>query len=134
MGGTPLKLYNDVVQRGRREPITEKDFVPEELEAYRAIIAKKGAPEGHVDYPDYGDNAAALRTALGGFNYKGDEVTDQYDFNTNRGGGNAEKYLPLRMVAALVNPIGMAAYIGRKTVPPGAGVPVHLNLAKQPPE
>jgi hypothetical protein len=131
IGGTPLKLYNDVVQRGRREPITERDFAPQDLDAYRAIIAKKGAPEGHVDYPDYGDNTGSLRAALGGFNYKGDEITDNYDFNTDRGSPGEGQNLALRALVALVNPVGMASYIGRKTVPPGAGVPVRINLGQQ---
>jgi hypothetical protein len=131
IGGTPLKLYNDVVQRGRRDPITEKDFPPDELAGYRQIIERKGGTEGHIDYPDYkGTNVPQAN--LGGFNYKDGEITDKYDFNTNRG-GPYEKYLAARLLESVINPVGMAASIGRRIVPPGAGVPVRIKLEQEVP-
>ncbi len=134
-GGTPMRLYNDVVQRGRTDPITEKDFTDEERAAFRRMIIDKwmrtGERQGSIDYPDYRGSGAS-ENSIGGFRYAVDGhgnivATDKYDFNTNRGHSHDRAY-SLRAIASFVNPRGMAAQIGRQVVPPNRGVDVRLNL------
>ncbi len=138
VGGTPLKLYNDVIQRGRTEPITEGDFPPEELNALRQIIERKiqssGATEGQIDYPDY-EGTDLSPAALGGFQYQsspeGIAITDRYDFNTERGDVN-DNSLGKRLLAALVAQKAYASHLGRRFIPPGKGVDVRINLGGKP--
>lgn len=134
-GGTPLKLYNDVVQRGRTEPITERDFSRDELNAYRDMVLSKylqtGNPTGAIDYPDY-RGVPVPQGNLGGFRYnvapdQGVTISDTYDFNTNRAGAYDRNAL-VRLLASVVAPYRAAAGIGRITKPPGTGVPVQLNI------
>ena len=135
ISGTPLKLFNDVVQRERKEPITERDFSPEELSGFRQMIAAKGTPSGHIDYDDY--KATDVSPAsIGGFNYETGQdgatnITDTYDFNTNRG-HPVEKELWARLLTSVAYPPAFAATIGRKAVPPGTGVPVRMRLDPNP--
>jgi hypothetical protein len=129
---TPLRLFNDVVQRGRREPITERDFEPDEINALREIVHRKGGTSGTIDYPDYGDSDAAPKNALGGFKYEVDpqggiDIADRYDFNTDRA-SPYEDNLAYRLARMLLVPRDAAASIGRRTVPPGTGPDVRLRI------
>ena len=83
---------------GNRNPITEKDFTPEELAGMQSVIGQAQArgSKGDVQYKDYarfsGENARpeynpqlATKTTLGRFNYAQNpdgtlRVTDRYDF------------------------------------------------------
>lgn len=83
---------------GNRDPITEKDFTPEELAGMQSVVnqAQARGSKGDVQYKDYarfsGENARpeynpqiATRTTLGRFNYTQNpdgtlRVTDRYDF------------------------------------------------------
>jgi len=129
---TPTKLYNDVVQRGRREPITERDFEPDELAALREVVHRKGGSKGHIDYPDYQGSSNAPVNALGGFDYEMDpqggiDITDRYDFNTDRA-PPYEDNLAYRLARMLLVPRDAAASIGRRVVPPGTGPDVRLRI------
>lgn len=135
LGGTPLKLYNDVVQRRRSAPITERDFSPDELSDYSKMVMDKyrqsGRPEGSIDYPDYQGRGVSAQS-LGGFRYAiGDDgritITDNYDFNTNRG-SSSDRNAWVRALASLFAPRNAAAGIGRLVAPPGQGVPVRMEL------
>lgn len=47
--------------QGNRQPITEKNFTPDEQHMIRQLVEAKGAPEGSVTYEDYYKHAAGLR-------------------------------------------------------------------------
>lgn len=85
--------------RGKRDPITEKDFTERELKQVRDAIlaARKVSPNKAVDYPDYGKrgnlvrsdldigHGSAMRNTLGRFNYEKTPegrlvAKDTYDF------------------------------------------------------
>jgi len=135
VGGTAVRLYNDVIQRGRTEAITAKDLNSSELDGLKEIVLAKaqktGQQSGVIDYKDY--NSKLDSNILGGFKYKIQNnkliVDDVYDFNANR----ADKFEDNRFmqgVAFLANPRGLAAGIGRKRVSDtsGKGVPVKIEL------
>ncbi len=148
--GTSLKLYNDVIQRARTTPITERDFTADELGAIRDMIRNKmavtGQPSGHIDYRDYpGGNllvadrskaAGEVMNTLGGFDYSKNNgninVTDKYDFNANRGGVEDKSQLA-QLLAMGFSPRNLAASIGRKILPDtgGRGVPVNIAIGAQ---
>lgn len=139
LGGTAVRLYNDVIQRGRRDPITERDFSPAEQEEMRRMVeaksAQAGSPAGSIDYKDYRPGSALDSNALGGFRYLIDEmgnisVKDQYDFNRDRASSFGEESALLHGLGILANPRGVAATIGRKIAPDGSGVPVSVFLKR----
>lgn len=136
---TAIKLYNDVVQRGRKEPITETDFHPDTLEKFRDFVIthskQMGQNAGSIDYSDYRRLAPDINpNMLGGFQYNIDDkgnvgIKDTYDFNVDRGG--PQDASPLYQTAGLLlNPMGVAASAGRRLVPDisGQGVPVRINI------
>jgi hypothetical protein len=146
--GTSLKLYNDIVQRGRNAPITESDFTPDELSAMQDMVKNKmaitGQPAGHIDYRDYpGGNlmvadrskaAGEVMNTLGGFNYSVQPngaigITDKYDFNASRGDSSDDNPWAQALAAALY-PRNLAASIGRRIIPDtsGRGVPVNVTI------
>ena len=63
---TAAKTLIETVQ-GNKEPITEKNFSPEELDIMRQLIAnqKQGSNVGSVQYPDYYDLAQRKRASGG---------------------------------------------------------------------
>lgn len=138
---TAIKLYNDVVQRGRTAPISENDLSQNERGQLRALVeghAKSlNVREGRVDYPDYGKFSPDLdQNILGGFRYAigdgGDiNIQDTYDFNANRA-DQRETSIGLQALALLANPRGLAAQIGRQIIPDtgGRGVPVNIRLQR----
>lgn len=148
--GTSLKMYNDIIQRGRTAPITEADFSPDELGAIREMVKNKmaitGQPVGHIDYRDYpGGNlmvadrskaSGEIMNTLGGFNYDAGNgnirVSDTYDFNANRGGAG-EGSQAAQLLGAILYPRNLAASIGRQILPStsGSGVPVSISIGGQ---
>jgi hypothetical protein len=141
-GGTPLRLYNDVVARGRRNPITEADFSPDELEKFAKLIAverqRTGKPSGFVSPDTYDEllfkhGVDQSYDMIGGFQYEtapdgSAVIRDSYDFNLDRAGtggieGNGGVF------QAITNPVGLAARIGRARVPDtSGGVPIQIKL------
>ncbi|MCZ3377420.1 transglycosylase SLT domain-containing protein [Rhizobium sp. AG207R] len=131
IGGTKLKLYNDIIQRGRTATITENDLQPDEQEKLKALVLKQGKPEGKIDYKDY-VGSGMPEDILGGFRYKVDNgvvhITDTYDFNKAKGGSWDDNSL-VQALAAFTSPKNLAAEIGRKIAPDSKpGVPVRITL------
>lgn len=134
-GGTALKLYNSIVQGGRREPITAKDFSTEEQTGLANLVKANaqttGKLEGKIDYKDY-LGSGIDSNILGGFKYTIERgvihIKDTYDFNKDRADGSEDNVF-IQAAAALGNPRGLAASIGRKILPDdGKGVPVNITL------
>jgi len=152
-GGPSLRIFNDVIGRGRRQPITERDFHERDLadlnelvlQEYTRTGKRKGniAPrgeyaEGSYDFLDY----PRPRTYLGGFKYEIDDegnilVRDKYDFNKAKGGesersSSFEVRYPAQELAAQAPEAGFAASIGRHVLPDtsGKGVPVKIRIPK----
>ncbi len=131
--------------QGKRDPITEADFTPDELNQLRQLINSTEG-RGNVQYKDYvkekkrklrdeflpvvdlppsilaitnplGNTAATL----GRFKYVRDadgnlRAIDDYDFNPT----NIDSYHPYGI---------LRRYAGEK-MPPGSGRPVNINLGK----
>jgi len=142
---TSAKTLIETAQ-GKKDPITEKNFTPEELAALQKLIASTNE-RGDVQYPDYynlmtkerkekgtipaslmpsilsmADPIGNLQTTLGRFTYSRDAdgnliVVDKYDFNKPSNLGG--------MYGLLRN------YAGEK-IPPGFGRDVRINLGKTP--
>ena len=131
IGGTKLKLYNDIIQRGRTAPITESDLQPDEQEKLKALVLKQGKSEGKIDYKDY-IGSGMPEDILGGFRYKVDNgavhITDTYDFNKSKGSSWDDNSL-VQALGAFTSPKNLAAAIGRKIAPDSKpGVPVKITL------
>jgi hypothetical protein len=148
---TAARVFLESMQ-GKRDPITEADFSPEELKQIRQLIDSTEG-RGSVQYPDYvdlmkkqpgvtasylpsllsiADPLGNLQTTLGRFKYVRDadgtlRAIDNYDFN------------PLKTDASstfgesrsgMLGPYNMLrAYAGEK-LPPGTGRRVNINLGK----
>lgn len=140
LGGTAIKLYNDVIQRGRTEPITEKDLTDKERAQFHSLAKSHseatGQKSGSVDYIHYQKYTPGLDTnILGGFQYSINDdgkvnIKDTYDFNVNRAGPSIENNQIIQAIGAFANPQGLGAQIGRIVKPDtgGHGVPVNINL------
>lgn len=139
IGGTAVKLYNDVIQRGRTAPITEQDVSPTERQQFRDLVLAKAAATGQnsgkIDYPDYQKYQPSLDSnILGGFRYSVDPsggvgIKDSYDFNVNRAGPDIENNPIIQSLGIVANPRGLAAQIGRAVKPDtGGGIPVQMNF------
>jgi hypothetical protein len=140
---TSARTFLETVQ-GKRDPITESNFSPAELDILRQLIESTGG-RGNVQYDDYTkfmrqrqqekgtipasiapnilsmlDPIGNVQTTLGRFTYARDPegnliVNDNYDFNPIRSMSGA--YGALRNYAT-------------EKIPPGAGRPVNVNLGK----
>ena len=148
---TAGRTFLETVQ-GNKDEITEKNFNPAELAYLRDLIDSTGG-RGHVQYFDYGilarskmksggdrpmsitpslmslgDVGGNLQTTLGKFTYATDPngnliVRDKYDFNPmsqNQG-----------YVAAMTGPFGALHNYAERTIPPGSGRNVNINLGKK---
>jgi hypothetical protein len=139
---TPVKLAWDTIAGGNRDPITEKDFTPDELAAISQLT--KSQVPGEVHYPDYGNNfvegpgVPGLMTAkgrvansLGQFNYKedpeGTTITDKYDFNPMY---SQENPLVQALHALGSGGFSVAHALGERLVPPGQGRDVNIRIPR----
>jgi len=94
---------------GNREPITERDFTPNEIQNIRNAIAASQVRTGNVtgrgavkyaDYPEgeqVGPGYEPIKTTLGRFAYipqpnGGYRVVDRYDFLNDERKANVERY------------------------------------------
>lgn len=111
---------------GNRDPITEKDFTPQELAGIQAVVgqAQKRGSSGDVQYPDYnaftGVNSRpeynpqiAAKTALGRFNYVQNPdgtitVKDRYDFINEGRQKSVEEYKQMNPVTKALTVVGRA--------------------------
>ncbi|NLS19907.1 lytic transglycosylase domain-containing protein [Rhizobium sp. P40RR-XXII] len=130
-GGTALKLYNDVIQRGRKDPITENDLSVDERQKLKALVLSKGKDSGSIDYKDY-RGTGIDSNILGGFKYHVKDgvvhIDDTYDFNSDRAEAGDDNVF-IQAAGAVANPRGLASVIGRKIAPnTKAGIPVRIIL------
>lgn len=139
---TPARLYLETLAAGKREPITEADFSPQEIDAIQSLIAGAREP-GSVHYSDYGKDQPGLMgllspkgrvaNSLGQFNYQqtpeGTVVTDNYDFNPM-----FKNESPLLNVMSGLGTAGFSPLhlLGEYLVPPGKGRQVRIKLPKKP--
>ena len=143
---TAGRVYLESMQ-GKRDPITEADFSPEELNRIRQLV-NSTEDRGNVQYKDYrklkrdlmqkGENVGVLGPSLfaignptgnammtlGRFKYVRDpdgtlRAVDEYDFNNI----NPDNLAPS-------NIYGMLRQYGYEKMPPGTGRPVNINLGK----
>ena len=133
---TPIKLFADSMM-GSKEPITEKDFTPDELAEMARLLQE--SPSGVSDYRQYGGTQPgipALLTAkgrvvdsLGRFNAKfdpeGATITDKYDFNPTY-----TKENPLVQALQGLGTGGFSAVhaLGEAVLPPGQGRDVNIRV------
>ena len=140
---TSARTFLETVQ-GSREPITEANFSPAELQAIRQLIESTGG-RGNVQYSDYAnymkqqrqeqgtipmslnpnilsmfDPIGNVQTTLGRFTYARDPsgnlvITDNYDFNP---------------IPTMSGAYGALRNYATEKVPPGAGRSVSINLGK----
>jgi hypothetical protein len=138
---TPAKLYLESVVGGKREPITEADFSPEELAEMQKLIG--GRAQGGITYADYNPAAqprmaglltpaGRVATSLGQFNYQADPqgtvITDEYDFNPT--------YKDESLLLKALSILGSAGFsglhmLGEHALPAGKGRPVKIRLPKR---
>jgi hypothetical protein len=151
---TNARTFLETAQ-GKREPITESNFSPEELATLKELIALRGGDEGDIQYRDYQalgkilrergklpmslspglgsmyDPIGNIQTTLGRFKYSRDEngnliAHDTYDFNPPQEGASEED----RLAVNRTSPYGFIRdYAGQK-IPPGYGRQVKINLGK----
>jgi hypothetical protein len=127
--------------QGVRSPITENNFLPEELNALRELIMLKGGDAGNIQYEDYrklGKPVTLItplgnvQTTLGRFRYARDVngnliIQDTYDFNPPQEGAVQEQRTS---DYGALGPYGLIRdYAGQK-IPPGYGRPVNINLGR----
>jgi hypothetical protein len=140
---TPMKLAWDTLAMGNRDPITEKDFTKEELDAIRQLV--RSTPGGAVQYPAYGNDTTAnpglpgllsakgrVANSLGQFNHKtdpeGTTVTDQYDFNPTY---STENPLIQALQGLGSGGFSLLHSLGEKLAPPGQGRSVNIRLPNE---
>jgi hypothetical protein len=144
VGGTALRIYNDIVQRGRTDPVTENDFNEDELKRLKTIIQEKiskdGKTTGSFDYKNYlgsSDSGVidSFRNILGGFKYKVEDdgtivVTDTYDFNKLVRTSKLDNHPVVQAILGPINPVGLATHIARKKISAESrkGVPVEIRI------
>jgi hypothetical protein len=143
VGGTALKLYNDVIQRGRTSTITENDLTDEEKKSFYDLVKARaedsGQKTGTIDYKHYLQYKVppgnwGITNILGGFKYSMEDdgrvkINDTYDFNADRAAIGENNPL-VQDTESVMLPVGLAASIGRKIKPDtgGKGVPVDISL------
>jgi hypothetical protein len=145
LSDAPTKLYTDVVARGRRDPITEKDIPPEEIGMLRRVLAQRlaadpSARSGSIGDEDYARAGVDKKGLLGKFDYQaGDDggfrISDTYDFNMSDLGPKArDASMVDRVKTMFSDPVGYAGYVGAKVAPDtGGGVPVNIFIPPEAP-
>lgn len=153
---TAGRTFLETVQ-GRRDPITEGNFSPEELAVMREMIALKGGDAGDIQYGDYQELAKAMRargnipasttpslfslsdplgnvqTTLGRFKYGRDArgnlvVRDTYDFNPPQDPNSMQEQRTAEYGA--MGPYRLIREYAGEKVPPGRGREININLGK----
>jgi hypothetical protein len=153
---TSGRTFLETVQ-GKREPITESNFSPEELAAMREMIALKGGDKGDIQYGDYQTLAKAMRargqipasttpslfsmsdslgnvqTTLGRFKYGRDAkgnlvVQDTYDFNPPQDPNSMQEQRTAEYGA--MGPYRLIREYAGEKIPPGRGREININLGK----
>jgi hypothetical protein len=154
--GTSGRTFLETVQ-GSREPITEQNYTPAELDAIRELIQVSENP-GQVQYGDYrrlgkqmqsrgelpvslspslfsmGDSLGTAQTTLGRFKYSRDNqgnliVIDTYDFNTPMVPGSTQEARTGDY--GVLGPYGLIRDYAGEKIPPGYGRDVRINLGNK---
>jgi hypothetical protein len=137
---TPARLYLESIVGGKRGPITEQDFTPEELGAIRRMVDQQKESQGGIDYGAYQDRdqpglsslgspAGRVANSLGQFTYQrdpeGTTVSDNYDFNPMYSEQPA-----LIKALSMLSTLGWsgAHMLGESVLPPGSGRPVSIRF------
>ena len=142
--------------QGNRDPITEKNFSPEELAMIKQLVMLKGGDAGDIQYKDYstlaramwaqgqtpmtlspgllsmGDPRGNIQTTLGRFKYARDAkgnlvVQDTYDFNPPQEGAMQEQRTG---DYGAFGPYGLIRDYAGEKIPPGYGRPININLGR----
>lgn len=142
--------------QGKRDPITETHFSPDELAFMRQLVAAKGGDSGAIGYGDYsklaeqmmkqgkvpasispsvfsmGDPLGNVQTTLGRFRYARDpqgnlQIVDTYDFNPPQEGVMQEQRTG---DYGALGPYGLIRDYAGEKIPPGYGRQVKINLGK----
>lgn len=153
---TSGRTFLETVQ-GKRDPITEGNFSPEELAVMKEMIALKGGDAGDIQYGDYQALAKAMRargkipasttpslfsmsdplgnvqTTLGRFKYGRDArgnlvVRDTYDFNPPQDPNSMQEQRTAEYGA--MGPYSLIREYAGEKVPPGRGRDININLGK----
>lgn len=143
--------------QGKKDPISESHFSPEELEVMRQLIALKGGDKGSINYGDYiktgmqmreggklpmsvtpglfslGDPLGNIQTTLGRFRYARDvngnmQIVDTYDFNPPVVGGTTQEARTGEYGA--LGPYALIREYAGEKIPTGYGRKVNINLGK----
>lgn len=153
---TAGRTFLETVQ-GKRDPITEGNFSPQELAVMREMIASKGGDAGDIQYGDYralaevmrargqipastnpslfsmSDSLGNVQTTLGRFKYGRDAkgnliVRDTYDFNPPQDPNSMQEQRTAEYGA--MGPYRLIREYAGEKVPPGRGREININLGK----
>jgi hypothetical protein len=153
---TSGRTFLETVQ-GKRDPITEGNFSPEELAVMKEMIALKGGDAGDIQYSDYhalakvmraqgkipasttpslfslSDSLGNVQTTLGRFKYGRDAkgnlvVRDTYDFNPPRDPNSMQEQRTAEYGA--MGPYSLVREYAGEKIPPGRGREININLGK----
>ena len=143
--------------QGKRDPITEGNFSPEELAVMKEMIALKGGDAGDIQYGDYqalakvmrargkipasttpslfsmSDSLGNVQTTLGRFKYGRDDkgnlvVRDTYDFNPPQDPNSLQEQRTAEYGA--MGPYSLIREYAGEKIPPGRGREININLGK----
>jgi hypothetical protein len=143
--------------QGNREPITEANYTPAELQALQNLIQLKGGDKGSIQYKDYNklgeamrkggttpismspslasmfDPLGALQTTVGRFNYAKNPqgnyvVVDDYDFNPPMVDGTTQE--ARNGDYGVLGPYGLIRDYAGEKVPTGTGRKVKIVVPK----
>jgi hypothetical protein len=150
---TSARMLLETVQ-GKKTPITESNFSPEEMDVMRQLADLKGGDKGSINYADYvalakemnkqgkvpasmspglfsmADPMGNVQTTLGQFRYQRDpkgnlQIVDEYDFNPPN--PNAMQEARTGDYGAF-GPYGLIRDYAGEKIPPGFGRSVRVNL------
>ena len=153
---TSGRTFLETVQ-GKRDPITEGNFSPEELSVMKEMIALKGGDAGDIQYGDYhalakvmraqgkipasttpslfsiSDSLGNVQTTLGRFKYGRDAkgnlvVRDTYDFNPPKDPNSMQEQRTAEYGA--MGPYSLVREYAGEKIPPGRGREININLGK----
>lgn len=144
----PARLYLQAMA-GRKQPVTESDFRPDELNAMRALI-QAAQQQGHqhaVTYDPYyavyqskavpAADADNIRNSLGRFNFNAENgggytVTDKYDFDNEFRHKQVEKYKNMNAAQKIGDILANTASRGASALRAHASLPGAIQYAVDP--
>lgn len=150
---TNVRILNETLNKGSKEPITAKDFAPEELDIIKRLVEFKGGDKGSVTYPDYlafldaeraagriGDVGTRLpslfsvqspygqvQTTLGQFGFKVHPKTKEVSITDAYDFNPAAQGVNSEVVAGS-GPYAMIRDLAGRKIPPGTGRVVDVRF------